>query len=170
MDSADQQLVTVISTIEAELDSIYEVESQKAAFIARARYVKEGETNSKYFFGMGKRNYVNKTMYCVRQQNGRLTKDYSEILNTQKEYYSKLFRSNSNIQFNIKNKSGIKLQPQQNYYLDEEITYHDMLEALKSTKPERTPGLDGLSREFYIKFFDQLKEPLLCMYKQAFVE
>lgn len=32
----------------------------------------------------------------------------------------------------------------------------------------KTPGLDGLPKEFYVTFWDQLKDPLLEVYKESF--
>ena len=144
----DETFLPALRSVQSELEVIYITESQKAAFISRARYIKEGETNSKYFFGIGKRNYNKKTMYQVRTRNGTLTKDYSEILNEQSSFYKNLYTANENVHFVIQNTSGVFLSQQDREIMDAQILEDCIIKAITSMKPERTPGLDGFSCEF----------------------
>ena len=102
----DDSLEQGICRVQAAIDFSLEQEAKKAAFLSKVRYIKEGERNSKYFFGLSKRNFVHKTMYKLRKANGELTKDYREILNEQRSFYEELYSSNASIKFNIQNTSG----------------------------------------------------------------
>ena len=53
----DDQLETSIRRVETAINSSLENDAKKSAFLCRARYVKDGEKNSKYFFGRGKRKF-----------------------------------------------------------------------------------------------------------------
>ena len=138
--------------VRAAVHSSLENEAEKAAFLCRRRYIKEGETNCKYFFQMSKRDYVQKTMYKVRKSNGKLTKDYSEILEVQQNFYQDLYCSNPEIRFNIENTSGIFLSHDETKNLDRPILEEELWDALFSIKPNKAPGCTGLTRQFYIKF------------------
>ena len=111
---------------------------------------------------------MNKTMYKVRQANGELTKDYREILTTQCDFYADLYRSNPNIKFNIVNQSGIFLSEEEKNRLEMPITMEEMQSVLEDMAHDKAPGLDGLTREFYCTFFEELKAPLMRMYYVCF--
>ena len=109
-------------------------------------------------------------MYVVRKRDGTLTKDYREILNEQRLFYQDLYKVNPNVSFNLVNNSGVFLSEEDKVRLDQDISIGELKEALKSMKPEKTPGCDGLSREFYLKFIDKVGIPMLNMFKLALIE
>ena len=162
--TSNENLIRNYQSVRAEIDSGLERDAKKAAFIAKCRYVKDGERSSKYFFGMGKRDFVNKTMYKIRRADGTLTKDYSEILQIQSDFYDSLYTSNPTVNFDITNNSGIFLSQEDKDRLDTPITKEEMWNALKTMKNDKCPGLDGLTKEFYVTFFDTLSEPLFRLY------
>ena len=47
---------------------------------------------------------------------------------------------------------------------DSRLTREEIKTALLSMKKGKSPGIDGLSVEFYIHFWDIIQEPLYCMY------
>ena len=50
---------------------------------------------------------------------------------------------------------------------DSNITVAEIGKALHSTKKGRAPGIDGLSVEFYVHFWEYIQDPLICMYKEC---
>ena len=49
-----------------------------------------------------------------------------------------------------------------------EITEEELLKALKKTPNNKSPGNDGITKEFYEAFWDDLKRPLLLSVNKAF--
>ena len=45
-----------------------------------------------------------------------------------------------------------------------------MYDALKSMENDKTPGNDGLSKEFYEVFWDDVKIPLLASINEVFIK
>ena len=43
------------------------------------------------------------------------------------------------------------------------------LRALSSMDNDKSPGNDGITKEFYIKFWDAVKEPLCASIQQSFI-
>ena len=58
---------------------------------SRARWVENGEKPTKYFCGLEKRNFVNKTIEKVELGNGTLITDQKQILKEVKTFYEKLY-------------------------------------------------------------------------------
>ena len=50
------------------------------------------------------------------------------------------------------------------------ITECELLKALSSIEYDKSPGNDGIKKEFYIKFWDVVKEPLCTSIQQSFKE
>ena len=49
-----------------------------------------------------------------------------------------------------------------------DITEKELYSTLKSFSKNKSPGLDGLSAEFYLKFWPKIKDKLMDVYKEAF--
>ena len=106
-------------------------------------------------------------MYVVRRVDGSLTKDYTEILEEQSNFYQKLYTSDPLVEFKLKNTTGITLNESQKIKLDKEIQEGEIFDAIMTLKPNKTPGCDRLSLAFYRKFYLILKQPLLNLYRKA---
>ena len=143
---------------------------KEAAFRCRKEYIQKGESSSKYFYNLERRNFITKTMYVARRKDGTLTKDYREILNMQYEFYDDLYTSNTNTNFNIVNESGIHLSETDRQNFENMISKDELFDAVMTLKPGRTPGCDGLSLEFYKKFWKIIIDPLYDMYCEAMKE
>ena len=148
----------------AKLNVINTKQVKSSAFRCKAKFYSEGECSSKYFFGMEKHNYVNKTMYSVRRQDGTLTKDYQEILNIQKDFYEKLYTADDQIEFAVLNKNNVRLNELQKQQLDTPLMQDEIFDALMTLKTGKTPGCDGLTLEFYCKFYGKIKSILFNVY------
>ena len=122
---------------------------------------------SRFFFVLEKRNYINKTMRCVILQNGDICKEQKKIVQEQCKFYEELYTSNPEISFNIANDMGILLTNEQRTALDLPITGEELDSALFSMKPNKVPGLDGLSKEFMVHFWHDLRESFLAMVSEV---
>ena len=49
------------------------------------------------------------------------------------------------------------------------ITESELLKALTFMDNDKSPGKDGITKEFYIKFWDVVKEPLCASIQQCFI-
>ena len=95
-----------IEELEHSKTILYELDCEKtkqSIFRSRARWAKDGERNSKYFFSLEKRNYNLKTMTQLINDNGKVITDQKEILDEQKRFYSKLYTADKSVQFELHN-------------------------------------------------------------------
>ena len=61
-----------------------------------------------------------------------------------------------------------KLTPDQQSFCEKELSEEELYETLKSFKRNKCPGLDGLSAELYLTFWDSLKGKLMSVYSRSF--
>ena len=146
---------------ESELEGIYNYITEGIILRSRDMWYELGEKSTKYFLTLEKRqeskSSIKKLIVSNREIVGK--KDVNKII---LGFYSDLFRR----------KSILSVQ-QCKYFLDaldiprltEEdrniceglLTPGEFLNALNSMSKNKSPGNDGLTREFYIQFYDIIK-------------
>ena len=123
---------------------------------SKIKWQMQGEKSTKYFLGLERVKYSNKTMRELITEDNKITRDQKVILMEQHKYYKKLYSSNPRIAFMLQNDSNYHLSDDQKQDVDREFTYSDLVKALKTMTGERTPGVDGLTSQFYKFFFARI--------------
>ena len=157
-------------------DTLYDiVEKQKegAKIRSRARWLEEGERPTKYFFNLEKKNISNNTIKELKTKDGVYVNSNKEILEEQYKFYNQLYEADnineenikkylSNINnLNILNENEVKL-------LEGEISENECKIALKNMKLNKSPGSDGIPVEFYLTFWEDVKQMLLESINSAY--
>lgn len=123
---------------------------------SRSRYQDLGEKPTKYFLGLENRHYTNKVMSKIIDTNGTEYTETKDILSCQKQFYQNLYdkiNTPENKSINdFLEENEQKLSHDTAQALEGKITYAELLQALKSMKNDKSPGLDGFTAEFF-KFF-----------------
>ena len=109
-------------------------------------------------------------MYMVRKPDGQLTKDYGEILNVQYDFYKDLYTSNVSVKFELRNELNIKISEQKRLEFEAFITKDELFDGLMTLKLNRCPGIDGISLDYYRRFYKNLIDPYYAMLLQAYQE
>uniref|UniRef100_A0A8C6SMB2 Reverse transcriptase domain-containing protein n=1 Tax=Neogobius melanostomus TaxID=47308 RepID=A0A8C6SMB2_9GOBI len=163
-----------LKEIQTKLDQFY-LDLAKGAYIrSRAKWIEEGETNSSYFFALEKRNGKQKSLTALKV-NDTITTDAKVISNHVFSFYSKLYTSDFDSKACVEFISKIRqycpvVGDSFKELCDSDLTLNEIKEAIFSMKKGKTPGIDGLPVEFFIHFWDTIKEPLFYMYKQCIDE
>ena len=99
---------------------------------------------------------VNRKEFCDQAKiNDEIKIFFQEAF---KCHYSKSFTNLSNTRNSI---DLPRLTNKQKDFCEIELGEKELLNALKSLPNNKTPENDGLSKEFYEAFWNELKEPLL---------
>ena len=160
-----------MKNISLQLDELY-LDLAKGAFIrSRAKWLEEGEKNSSYFFALEKRNGQRKALTSLNI-NGTKSNDPMLITEFVADFYKGLYSSQfhpSNCSMFIEKISKYIAIINDTYkaVCDSNITVAEIGKALHSMKKGRAPGIDGLSVEFYVHFWEYIQDPLICMYKEC---
>ena len=143
--------------------------AESAIFRSKAEYIRSGEKNTKYFFGLEKRRYFTKNSECIINDKGEIIYDNKEILHEQVKFYKDLYCEDKEIKFTLRpGPTETVLSETDKNKLEEDISEGEIFDAMMTLKSGKVPGLDGLTIEFYRHFYKDLKSPLMNMYQLAY--
>ena len=107
---------------------------------SKARWYKEGEKNTKYFYRLEKQHYNNKTITCIILSDGSISRNQKKILHEQARFYKKLYSSDTEINFTFIKESQVKLSEDEKLDIDRLITLEELTVSLKSLRSGQTVG------------------------------
>ena len=144
----------------------------------KAKFVEEGEKNTKYFLNLEKRNYNTKYMKSILSDNGRVLNDPKAILEEQASYYQTLYTSKKDKPLAtekieeafLQNKDIAKLNNDQKLLLETPLSLEELSKALSTMANDKSPGLDGFTTNFYKFFWIDIKVNLYESYKHSLTQ
>ena len=155
-----------------EWENILRVKANGIKVRSKAKWIEEGEKNTKYFLNLEKRNY-NSTYIkkLINFQSDELT-NLESIINEEFEYYQKLYSTQLHNSTNIEdlNKAFLetehipKLSKDDQELCDQYLTIEECGKALNDLANNKSPGSDGLTTNFYKFFWPDLKNMLQNSY------
>jgi hypothetical protein len=105
-------------------------------------------------------------MNKLLRDDGKETTNPNEISQMQKTFYKQLYSNRSTKKITEKQKYLDKIEvsslnEEDSKKCDGELTAEELLKSIKSFKSGKSPGIDGLTAEFYQKFSGLIIRPLL---------
>ena len=163
---SEKNTLEEMEKVKPEISELMEYKTRGAMIRTRRNWIKHGEKSALYFFNLEKYNYVAKNRYKLRGKDGKVETNLKRILQMQKEYYAKLYRT-SEIDTDenyLSELQCIKLSEEEKTDLDQNISILEIKDAINELKRQKCPGNDGLCIEWYAKFFDKIKFFLLTLF------
>ena len=146
--------------IQNNLKQEYDFKPQGARVRSRINWFEKGETSSKYFFSLEKRNGKEKSWEAILDSNGNLVHGTKHILNRQAEYYQTLYATETvdeskqrQFLYQIKRKLSVDSVA----LLDQDINEKEINKAVFMLKNNKSPGPDGIISEFYKMFWNSIQ-------------
>lgn len=156
-----------------ELECIHESYTAGAMLRSKAQWVEQGEKNTQYFLNLEKRNYNQKCIRKITDNNTDYITKPNEIMNKIKEYYQDLYSNKSNENVKLEESSFLEqnevktISEESAESLDVEIGLTDCSYALKQLPNGKSPGSDGFTVEFYKFFWKSIKTQVFDSLKYA---
>ena len=144
------------------LNRLYDNYVQGFFIRSRAEYMEKGERSTRYFLTLEKARQNNNVIRCLESDKGNLYKDL-DILNEASSFYKKLY-SNDNVDIDDIDRFfnnidiGNKLSKKDKEFCDGVISIKELREAVHNLKLNKSPGSDGLTSDFYKKFWPELED------------
>ena len=129
---------------------------------SKTQSIQENEKPSAYFFQKEATISKNKTIKTI-QHNTNTYNNSKDILTCFRSFYETLYSEepvDSSLNFLFFDDLP-KIDQSDNLFLEKKIEKDEILHALKEMKPNKSPGSDGLTNAFYLKFF-HLFGDVLC--------
>ncbi len=162
--------------VKSELEALLTEKAKGCIIRAKVRWHDEGETNSRYFFGLEKRNNDNKCVKKLQLEDGSIITKQEDILKTERDYYKKLYTSknldpnNPLVDTFLGNSDLPKLGEAEQTICEGLVTEQECRNALKTFQNFKSPGNDGLTPEFYKYFWPAISSTLVTAYNEAYNE
>jgi len=153
-------------------DSLISSQIEGARIRARAKWLHEGEKPTKYFFALEKERTMSFQMDSLFNTEGTEVFDQTDMLNVAKSYYSSLYFPQTDpqapeAQNRILGNVDRTLSEDARTALDRDLSLEELTNALQTTGAGKSPGPDGLPAEFFKKFWHELGNELLSVFKEA---
>ena len=139
---------------------------------SKCTWYEDGEKSSKYFLNLEKNNAIQSSIRAIFSENDVELKQKQPILDRVRKFYSSLFSkkvSNTrdvNMAF-LRNLDLPTLSDDQIALCESEFTADDLYDTVCSMQGGKSPGNDGLGKEFYIHFWNQVSGPLFSSFMEA---
>ena len=168
----NEPLINEKLLIESEINNIYQLKAKGAQIRARSEIIENDDSKSKIFFGLEKTNQSRKVIHSLKIGDEHITNNI-DILKQEVKFYQNLYMSEETNQDNIdsylRETTFDKILSEQEASLcDGLLTLHEATDAILHMKLNKSPGLSGLTVEFYQTFWEKIKHLVVNSINEGF--
>ena len=151
--------------IKNKIEEIYEKKVEGARIRSKCLWYEEGEKSSKFFFNLEKRRGIQGQIRKLIVNNQEFTHQ-NKIQNELLFFYETLFKNTSantseDCESFLNEVSVPKLNYEDAIICEGDLNELELLKALKSMQNNKSQGDDRLTKEFYEKFWNEIKNPFM---------
>ena len=141
-----------LNSLQQELIELRKVKLAGAAQRACARWVQQGESPTKYFCGLEKRQSAAKYINCIKDEEDLITGN-DRILEYIEQHFSDMYRARAIDKLeDYMDDIGVdfpKLTPDEADRLEGPVTVKEAAQALRELNNDKSPGPDGFTVIFF---------------------
>ena len=171
----NKQIINDIYHVRARLKNIMQHKTKLGTILrSKVRWHEHRERNTRYFYGLEKRNYEKKTTTKLKLSDGSFTNDQSKILQEQMHFYKTLYTSTKHGPTTLNDplcSFSENISPLENDDMlscEGKVTQGERFKALNEFKNEKSPGTDGFQAEFHRHFWNELHSDMLQCFDYAY--
>ena len=157
----------------ARLFALFSFKIEGVKTRSRARWIEEGEKPTRYFFRLEQERIEKNHVISMYDSNGNEVTFRADLDRVHVEFYTQLFSEepvDMACQQHLFFQLNTKLTPAESSSCDGPISLEELAKSVKSLSLKKSPGPDGFTLEFYLKFW-HLLAPLLCrLYNFCFTD
>ncbi len=158
--------------VKQELDSLYANKAVGAQIRSRAKWIEKGEKSTSYFLNLEKNRQTFNNIQSLKYK-GKESHNDTDILEICKDFYNDLYASRNLPKTEIKRymsklKMPKKLTSEQISICDGKINTNECDKVIKDLKKNKSPGLDGITAEFYQQFWPDIKNIVVNAFNESY--
>ena len=133
----------------------------------KLQYTEEGEKSTRYFYSLENQQKTRQTIKLLTKNNLDMITETQDILTETHAFYKNLYTAQQTDP--TKQDEFLNIEtPNDRNSCEGHITENELKLALKQMENNKSPGLDGLSTNFYKYFWPILGNKLTHVYNYAF--
>lgn len=163
--------VETLHNLRRELYALQTARENKAFFRSRCSWAMYGGKCSKFFLNLEKKEYENKVISLLVDDQDTVLTEPGDILNYERDQFCKRYAKTvvgAHLPDPYSSALTGSLDDQQREELDGELTVEELEAAVKAMGNNKSPGSDGLTAEFYKRCWFLVSDWLLDCYREAF--
>lgn len=160
-----------MNALKRELCSIQKTSETIRLYKAKCNWAMYGGKPSKFFLNLEKSRVCEKNISQIFDKDGQLITNFTDILRVQKEHFEQIYKlrvEDSWKEDQFSSEPNCRLEQMDRDVLDLPLTIEELYDAIKDMKLNKCPGTDGLSVEFYRKFWKELSIPMFDCLNEVF--
>ena len=138
---------------------------------AKAQFMEEGEKSGRYFFSLEKSRKANQTIRVLTKDNLDTVTETRDLLSETRVFYKKLYSAepcDKKAQETFFNAPIPNLPEDACNSCEGELTEEELRKAVTAMELDKSPGIDGLTTNFYKHFWPLFCTRLTHVYNYAF--
>ena len=173
--NAEETLIQEYHKCKHQLEEIYNYITQGIILRSKIDWYEHGEKSSKYFLNLEKRNKAKSHIRKILNSDSVELSESETILSNMKSFYSTPYekrndKTETDCYNYLKTLNLLKLTDDESRLCEGELTKRECWEALQTMGNNKSPGNDGLSKEFYVCFFNEIHSYLFQALNMSFRE
>ncbi len=160
--------------LKQQLDSLYDQKTAGYHVRSRAKWVEEGEKSTSYFLNLEKSRQISNCIESLKDSNGTAQNSDDAILDIATSFYKNLYSTNI-VNPNDDIDKFLNSIPKDNKLVNIDnakceglLSYDECKIALNKMKKNKSPGLDGITTEFYQEFWPLIGNLLVNVYNESY--
>ena len=155
----------------SKLQQYHLQETAAAALKTKIQYTEEGEKTTRHFYSLERQRQTKQTINVLTKANLDTITDTNDLLTETHTFYKTLYTAQQHDpekQNEFLHIETLTLTPHDQNSCEGHITEHELLTALQTMENNKSPGLDGLSTNFYKHFWPIIGPDLTQIYNYAY--
>ena len=158
-------LLERMEILKEEIDKHQQIKITGSLLRSKFPTFEEIEPNISFLRSLEKKRGEENTIYSIFDEiTASFKTETSDIKESIYNFYRDLYKKDpedTSEQDQFLNTVNIKINENEKLTIDAPLGEGELYESLLSLQPNKTPGSDGLTREFYIHFWETLKTPYM---------
>ena len=158
--------------LKQQYDNLYAQKAKCYQIRSRSKWVDDGEKSSDYFLSLEKARQASNTINSLKDVHGKSHDSDDGILNVAKTFYEKLYTAEPSSYDQLD--SYFSSLPREHILGNDSklkcerlVSYTECIQSLNKMKKNKSPGLDGITTEFYLEFWPLIGNLLVDVFNHS---